>query len=283
MAGLIFLGLLAAIAGLWLLGAPPLIREAGRIAGDFDGTMQRLATVLIGTETVSVFGRPMNASELAGVAVTGMQNWIARGDTLMNIAAWSFTAIFGFFLTLVLLFYFLIDGKRIGNGLFWLVPPAHRPFADFIWSKIDPVLKRYFVGVLAVVTYAAVAAYIGLGVTLGIHHAVFLALITGILEMIPIVGPASAIAIAGLVAIQQAAGFGTIIAYAIYATLLRLSIDQLIGPLVLGTAARLHPTLVIFCFLAGGVLFGIAGVILAVPAALATRIALAAMYEPARA
>ena len=50
-----------------------------------------------------------------------------------------------------------------------------------IWTRLDPVLLRYFIGVLAVVVYATVAAYIGLGVILGINHAVFLALLTGIL------------------------------------------------------------------------------------------------------
>ena len=64
-------------------------------------------------------------------------------------------------------------------------------------------------------------------------------------------------------------------------TALRLSIDQLVGPLVLGNAARVHPTLVIFCFLAGGALFGIVGVILAVPVALTVKVTLATIYARA--
>jgi predicted PurR-regulated permease PerM len=131
------------------------------------------------------------------------------------------------------------------------------------------------------VAYAAVAAYIGLGLVLGIRHAAFLALLTSVLEMIPIVGPVAAVTIAGLVAVQQATSFWAIVGYAVYATVLRLSIDQLIGPLVLGRAARLHPTVVIFCFLAGGLLFGVAGVILAVPLALTIRVTLQALYEDA--
>ncbi|TMJ43739.1 MAG: AI-2E family transporter [Alphaproteobacteria bacterium] len=68
-------------------------------------------------------------------------------------------------------------------------------------------------------------------------------------------------------------------AYAIYATALRLSIDQLLGPVVLGHAARLHPSVIIFCFLAGGLLFGIPGVIMAVPVALAIKVSLATIYD----
>jgi predicted PurR-regulated permease PerM len=63
----------------------------------------------------------------------------------------------------------------------------------------------------------------------------------------------------------------------------QLSIDQLLGPIVLGSAARAHPVVVIFCLLAGGALFGIVGVILAVPAALVVRTTLAILYDEAEA
>ena len=60
--------------------------------------------------------------------------------------------------------------------------------------------------------------------------------------------------------------------------LLRLSIDQMVGPVVLGRAAHVHPVLIIFCFLAGGVVLGIPGVILAVPVALVVKSTLATIY-----
>ena len=53
------------------------------------------------------------------------------------------------------------------------------------------------------------------------------------------------------------------------------------GPVVLGRAAHVHPVLVIFCFLAGGVLFGIAGVIMAMPVALVIKHILAELYNEA--
>ena len=185
---------------------------------------------------------------------------------------------FGLILTLVLLFYFLLSGPSMARGLLKLVPPRQRPLIMHVWTVLDPVLKRYFIGVLVVVAYAAAAAYVGLGLVLGIPHAV-LALLTGVVEMIPVIGPGAAAVIAGLVAIHSAAGIGAIVAYALYATALRISIDQLFGPLALGAAARLHPVLVIFCFLSGAFLFGIVGVIMAVPAALVVKITLALLYD----
>src|SRR5262249_26613985 len=99
--------------------------------------------------------------------------------------------------------------------------------------------------------------------------------------MIPVIGPVSAAVLAGLVALHQAQSVEAIIAYAIYATVLRLSIDQLLGPVVLGHAARLHPTIIIFCFISGGLLFGIAGLIMAVPVALSIKGTLGALYHQA--
>jgi len=92
---------------------------------------------------------------------------------------------------LVLLFYFLLSGPSMARGLLKLMPPLQRPLIMHIWTVLDPVLKRYFIGVLVVVAYAAAAAYVGLGLVLGIPHAV-LALLTGVVEMIPVIGPGAA-------------------------------------------------------------------------------------------
>src|SRR5262249_21151340 len=147
----------------------------------------------IGSAKVSLLGQPMDASQLADAAANGLQGAVAFGT------------MFGMILTLVLLFYFLSSGPGMARGLLQLVPPRQRALITRIWTVLDPVLNRYFVGVFLVVAYAAAAAYVGLGLVLGIPHAVPLALLTGFMEMIPVIGPAAAAVIAGLVAIHQAA------------------------------------------------------------------------------
>jgi len=274
-----FVTILSIMALVGFLGLPPLLREITRIVSDFQGIIAGLARAAIGDRSIDVFGQSMNATQLAEAAVSSVRGWIDRPGKILFLGGVAFAAAWAFFLIPTLLFYFLYSGPRVLRGLLWLVPPQHRPLFLDIWSKLDPVLRRYFVGVLIVVAYAATAAYIGLGVVLHIPHAVFLALLTGVLEMIPAFGPLAAAVIAGLIAVHYATGIGAIIGYAIYATALRLSIDQLFGPLALGAAARLHPVVIIFCFIAGGVLFGIAGVIMAVPVALGIKTCLAALYD----
>jgi predicted PurR-regulated permease PerM len=274
-----FVILLLVVSLIGLLGASSLVREFTSLATDFQGTVETLAHGLIGSATVNLLGQPMTAEQLAQVVVAGAREWIGETAHIVFAGSAAFVTIFGAFLTLVLLFYFMLNGPGIARGLLRLAPPGQRPLIRHVWSQSDPVLRRYIFGVLVVIAYAAAAAYIGLGLILGIPHAVFLALLTGLLEMIPMIGPGAAAVIAGLVAVRYASGIGPIIGYAVYAVILRLSIDQILGPLALGAAARVHPVMVIFCFLSGGALFGIAGVILAVPSALVIRTTLAILYD----
>jgi hypothetical protein len=58
-----------------------------------------------------------------------------------------------------------------------------------IWKRLDPLLTRYFIGIIVVVVYSSTAAYIGLGLVLRLQQAPTLALTTGLLETIPMIGP----------------------------------------------------------------------------------------------
>ncbi|HTW93382.1 MAG TPA: AI-2E family transporter, partial [Tepidisphaeraceae bacterium] len=72
---------------------------------------------------------------------------------------------------------------------------------------------------------------------------------------------------------------GVVIGFAGFAFGLRMSIDQLIGPLVLGTAVELPAAVIIFAMLVGGAIWGFLGVFVAVPFAAFIRIALEIAYD----
>ena len=275
----VLLAILGLGAILGLLGAPPLLHELQRIAADLRGTVTGFLHVLLGNGTLDLMGRRLDATGVGAMIAGEAQTWMAQDGHILELAAVGVAGFFGGILTIVLLGYFLLDAHRIGRGLAWLIPPRYRQLTSRVGRDLEPLLRRYFIGVGLVVLYASTAAYIGLGLVLKIQHAAFLALITGLLELIPFVGPAASAVIAGLVAVQQASSGWSIIAYIIYATALRISIDQFFGPLVLGRAAYVPPVLIIFCFLAGGLLFGIAGVILSVPAALCIKVLLREVYQ----
>lgn len=277
---LAFLG----IGGAFLaVAASGLSTEAQSLVGSLQDTLQKSLAGAFDHHPVRLLGYTLDPRQIAQWSLDQLRGWFSQADNVTQLAGYGLAALMGAFMSVVLLFYFLLSGKAIARALLWIAPPHRRPLVRRIWARLDPVLIRYFIGMIVVVIYATVAAYVGLGFFLGIHHAVLLALLTGVLETVPMIGSTFAAFVAGLVSLQTATGIMSIVNYALYATALRLSIDQLVGPLVLGAAANVHPVLIIFCFLAGGIVYGIPGVILAVPAALLIKSTLATLYgdEPA--
>ncbi|HLK25205.1 MAG TPA: AI-2E family transporter [Caulobacteraceae bacterium] len=271
---LVLAGLGAAVGS--LIG-PPIARRVGGVIADLPRIVQSLVGGLLGGRTIEVAGQPLGAQQLSA-AILQQLGGMAQPSGLASTAGAGVAGATYFILSWVLLCYFLISGPRLAAGLAWMAPPPHRALASEIWRRLERVLRRYFIGIGLVVVYASIAAYLGLGFALRLHDALLLAVMTGLLEIVPVAGPITSAVIAGVAAVGEAKSGTAILAYLAYAILLRLSIDQFVGPLVLGRAARLHPTLVIFCFLAGALLFGITGVIMAVPVALAVKVTLATLY-----
>ena len=279
MAVTVLAGLVGIAALVGFVAGPPAFRQIARIAGDLQGSIETFTRQLIGDQKFTLMGNPIDAAGIAQYAENTIRSWLSDSNRVFDLAALGAASAFAFLLSWVLLGYFLIDAPHVEQSLFWLIPPQQRRFVHRVWTDLNPVLRRYFIGVVFVVLYATAAAYVGLGFFLGLRHALVLAVMTGLLEIIPIVGPISSGVIAGLVAVQQAHGTGDIIAYVIYAVALRISIDEFFAPIVLGKAAYVRPVLVIFCFLSGGILFGIVGIVLAIPVALTVKAMLAELYK----
>jgi len=271
--------LLAFAVLIGFLGVPPLLREGARMSGNLEEDIRRLIEQFVGTGSMTLLGQSVGAAQIAAYAANGLRDWLGASGHLLSIAAIGFAAIFGFILSWVLLAYLLISAKSVSEGLFWLIPPRNRPFVHRVWKDLNPILRRYFIGVALVVIYASIAAYLGLGIVLGLRHAVFLALVTGVFEVVPVVGPAASALLGGLAAVEENKGSWTVLGYIVYVIALRISIDEFFGPIVLGRAAYVQPVLVIFCFLCGAILFGVVGVVLAVPAALTVKATLAELYR----
>jgi predicted PurR-regulated permease PerM len=276
----VFAVLLGAAASIGWLVLPAVVREAAQIAADPRGVTIALTRNLVQSQAVeAIFGRSVDPTVIADRLGRVVEDGLANNGIWARLAGWSVAGVFGLTLSVVLLAYFLLDGPDIVAGMFRMVPPHRRAFLRRVWVRLDPVLRRYFLAIAAIVVYASCAAYLGLGLILHLRHALPLALLTGVLELIPVIGPAASGIGAGLVALHQAHGAADIAAYVVYAFALRISIDQLFGPLVLGRAGSISPVLVIFCFIAGGLIYGVAGVILAMPTALGIKVVLSVLYE----
>jgi predicted PurR-regulated permease PerM len=123
----------------------------------------------------------------------------------------------------------------------------------------------------------SVVSFIVLQFVFNVPYAIPLAILTGFLEILPLIGPAIATVLAAGVALAAhgtGAAIGVIIAYFV----LRELEDNLVMPFVVGRAVELHPLVTIFAVLAGGQVAGIIGMLLAVPVTAAIKVILDFLY-----
>jgi predicted PurR-regulated permease PerM len=234
---------------------------------------------MIGNNGIMLFGQAYTPDSLVQALAGALQGMVGL-NAVGQAAGFAVSVIFGTFLTLVLMPYFMISAPRLAAGSIWLLPPERRRSVEDLLPKIIPVLRRYLVGLCVVVLYTATVAWIGFGPIFHLPHAILLAIAVGVLELIPVIGPFASAAIVGLTAVQQGSIWAAAILFG-FAIALRLSIDNVVGPLVLGEAARVHPVVVIISFVCGAILFGVVGLLIAVPIAVCIKTTLEHYYaEP---
>jgi predicted PurR-regulated permease PerM len=277
-ATLVYIGALAALALLIDFVALPLAQELAAFVQNLPHQFEALIAKFAAVERL-LLGKPLDAEATTSQLLREAESF-AGGGALLAFAGYGFAAIAGGVLAVVLLGYFLVSGERVANGVFWLVPPEYRDEVHALRGKILPLLRRYFIGLVVIVSYATALAWILFGAVFHLALAALLAVAIGLLELVPLIGPALSVALIAVTATQQTTLFA-MLGLVGFAVLLRFSVDNLIAPLVLGTATRLHPVVVIFSFLSGAVLFGALGLLLAVPVAASIKIVLSTYYaEP---
>jgi predicted PurR-regulated permease PerM len=267
-------------ATLYAIGANA-VHDFMQMAERGPATLRKFIADVLGPNGIALFGKIYRADDVMQALSAAAEKLVAAG-AIVKLGSFGVGALFGLFLTLVLTPYFMISGPRLAAGAIWLIPPERRESVTDLLPKIVPALRRYLLGIFLVVVYTSVIAWIGFGPIFALPGAVLLAVTVGILEIMPVVGPISAALLVGIVATQQT----TLTAAALlmgFVLALRLSIDNIVGPIVLGQAARLHPVVVIAGFVCGAMLFGVVGLLLAVPTTVCIIIALEHYYaEPIR-
>lgn len=262
--------------GFWVAGQS--VHELYTAVQQLPHTIESVAAAIGGPGGFTVFGTHYSPQALSAMVMRGASSALGAAQVALALKI-GFGALAAVVLTLVLIPYFLVSGPRIAAGTIWLVPPERRHSIEATLPVLLPVLRRYVVGIMCVVVYAAVLAYVALGPIAHVPGAALLAIVIGFLELIPVIGPISSIILIGLAAMQQGGAIAIFLMG--WALALRLSIDNIIAPLLLGRAVAVHPVVVIFAFIIGAVLFGIIGLLLAVPVAATIRLVLEHYYaEP---
>lgn len=204
---------------------------------------------------------PGDASELLQRGLLSLslfsQHLLASGAALLNVAAL-------LLITPVVCFYLLRDWNGIVQNIDRLLPLAYAPTIRQQIYLINRTLSAYIRGQTLVMLILAVYYVLGF-VVVGLNFGLVLGILAGFIVIIPYIGSFISIAIGLTVAHGQ---FGVsdhwwvIVAIYGFGQILE---SQILTPKIIGDKVGLHPAWLLFGILAGGILLGFTGVLLAVP------------------
>ena len=173
-----------------------------------------------------------------------------------------FSNVFTFLIIPLVVYYVLRDMDNLKRSAVQFCPKKYRNWVIRIGSEMDSTLGAYFRGMLIICFLVGLLTYLGLALV-GLDFALIFGFIAGLTNIIPYFGPIIGAIPAVLLGLLDSPALALKILI-VYVIVQQLE-NQLIAPQVLGRSLGLHPLVVIFVLLLGGKLFGLAGLIFAVP------------------
>lgn len=270
----------------WALAAVGVIVLALLVAG---GTLfgrgvavQALALVDRIPEIIETFKRELAQTEVGArvLALTESSGMLSGGDGQfigrgLGLIGSTFGAVANVLIVLFFAVFMAAQPQPYIHGLLFLVPRRRRKRAREVIYEIGNVLRRWLIGqsILAV----CVALLTGAGLLLlGAPFAVALAILAGLMEFVPYIGPFVAAVPAILV------GFAEGPQLALYIALLFLGVQlaesYVLAPLIQHRAVHLAPAAILFAQVLMGAIVGALGVAVATPLAAAVMVAVGMLY-----
>ncbi len=196
-----------------------------------------------------------------GAAVTGSG---PAAGTLVATFRGLFGAVFSAVIVFVVTFYLVVSEDATKRLFRNVAPEAYQPYLVDLFTRIERALGSWARAQLILSCVVGIAVYAMLTI-LGVKYALVLALLAGIAESVPYVGPISAAAPAILIALTQSPLRGLLTAIGFY--LIQSVENHVVVPKVMQKVTGLHPVVSIFSLLIGVKVAGPIGALLAIPVA----------------
>jgi predicted PurR-regulated permease PerM len=173
----------------------------------------------------------------------------------------------------ILAFYLVVDLPKIKRNLKAMVPSRRRAEVESVTDRVGRAIGSYFRGQLLVAAFVAVASSLVLWIV-GLPYWAVVGLVTGLFNLVPLIGPFIGAAVAIFIAVTTDLSGGLLSLepgwpLALGSALALLVVQQIdnhiISPNMIGRTVRLHPVTVMLGLLVGGTLLGLWGMLLAIP------------------
>jgi predicted PurR-regulated permease PerM len=264
---LVYLLLLALLISFMLLLFPLIVEQGTTIAAAVPGYYQSLRGWMMNDSNQAIVRLseflPATLPGLEPLQQTGQQVLASAGQALGYVAL-AAKVIFMTIAILLLAFHWTLDGPRTIQSLLPLVPKSQRESIDELISAMETKVGFYIAGqgvLCLVIGILALVAYL----LIGLPNALVLALVAGVLEAVPMIGPLLGAIPAALVALSIAPAR---LIWVIVATIIIQQVENsLLVPRVMRKAVGVNPFVSLLALFAFGSLFGIAGALMAIPMA----------------
>jgi len=259
-AGLIVLGLLALMALVVVATVRGVTEQTDQIGAAVDAALDNAAdqTDALGVDQAALDQARAAAEEAAPTVTGGVLTKVVAGiGTLVGLAS-------GLILGALIMYYLLKDGTRLRRSVVAQVDPRLRDEVnDFIGDAIR-ILRDY--GRARTIMSAIVSVVIGLAsLLLGLPLVFTIMVVNFIGGYIPCIGAFLGGGLAVIIALGDG-GLGTAAVMLVVVLAANLALENIVEPKVMGRTLDIHPLVVLVVTALGGLLGGIVGLILAVPA-----------------
>jgi len=270
---LVYLGLLLVPILLIALIVPPLITEANNFAenvpqyaDDVTEFVQKNERLRDLNEDYDITGKLQDeAGKLPG-------RLGGAAGTLRDIGFGIVSSLFALLTILVMTAFLLGSGNRWIGQFIASRPPQQRERIRRSLQHIAGAISGYMAGALTIAVIAGIATYVVLTI-LGVPFSGPLAVLAGLMSLIPMVGATIAAVLIGVVTLFEDFPTATII-WAVWTIVYQQLENNLIQPQIQRRTVNVHPFITIVAVLFGGTLLGVMGAIIAVPVAASIQILL---------
>ena len=206
-------------------------------------------------------------------------------DLLNNIIAGLGSFSIGIFTIIFITFFFLRDSEIIINKIKLLIPKGIKSNVNESISQINALLSRYFLALIIQITILFILYLILLSIV-GINNVLIIAFLCALLNLIPYVGPLisgfllTILTLTNYIDIDFGAIILSKVIYVVIGFVIVQAIDNfLIQPILFSKSVKSHPLEIFLVILIFGYIFGVTGLILAVPCYTVIKVILRTVYS----
>jgi len=278
---IIILGIIGLLTGLVLVTAPAIETQVLDLAQNFPTYINKMSAgfktwiddSFLGSYyddaydwvTAKLSNIPADVVKYVGGATEGL---VSFASTLTHIVIALIT--FPFFL-----FFLLKDSEKFKQYCLKLLPPKFRNDANHILKHMDLQVGSYIQGQIIVATCIGLLLYIGY-LIIGLDYAITLAIIAAVTSVVPYLGPMIAVTPAIIIALVTSPVM--LLKMAIVWAAVQFLEGHFISPNIMGKTMQIHPLTIMVVLLVSGNLFGIFGVVLAIPGYAILKVVITYLY-----